>query len=117
MTNSLPSSPQEDTEQDWEVSFDSKFKYLNTSYATPEGLVMYESKEEIKSFIRNLLSKSSLRGERNRLISQIREEVKQELREAISKIPSDIVDTRANPYDEPSYVDTVRLNDVLELLK
>jgi Fe-S cluster assembly scaffold protein SufB len=41
----------------WQEEFNRKFKYLNSSYATEAGLVMYESSNDIKAFIQSTLDR------------------------------------------------------------
>jgi len=67
----------------WEEEFDNEFHLL----CRGEQSIVYASRREIKSFISKLLAsqrkKIVLKGERNRVIAQIKDEVKKEIIERL----------------------------------
>ena len=69
----------------WEEEFDNEFHL----FCRGEQSIVYASRREIKSFISDLLAsqrkKIVLKGERNRVIAQIKDEVKKEIIERLPR--------------------------------
>lgn len=95
----LPDSKEEDNS--WEREFDAKFGYFSfPDNGNPEVKYHWAS-ADVKIFIRNLLQKSSLKGERNRLMYEMKQEARKELLEELegklNQIPAHLVETRKTP--------------------